>query len=172
MTLKEEPLFSWPLLYIFVFYIGFLFSKDKKKPHTVLVPTFCALFVVLFVWSTNHSNKELRALKDTFSQGEYETIIGKVTFESFVKHKGDGIDRFTIGSRKIIRDNPTKKYFKKGCWTGSVMKQGQLLNGVVKIDYIAFDNSVSSTKRATNKKFDQLCILKIERIGNNPELRT
>tara|TARA_Y100000034_G_C6674257_1_gene296170 strand:- start:67 stop:594 length:528 start_codon:yes stop_codon:yes gene_type:complete len=170
LSQKEDALVSWFLLYPIVFYILFLFSKDKRKPLTVLIPAFCALYVVLFIWSTIDSNKQLNALKYSFKQGNYETIEGKVTFESFDKQKRDGVDSFVIDTRKILRFHPERSSPAKGCWTGFVMKQGQLLNSLVKIDFINYPKWTTPPFRYGDEKVDVMCILRIERIGNNPDL--
>ena len=67
---------------------------------------------------------------------------------------------------------PEKIQFKQGCWKGLVMEQGHLLNGIVKIDYINFEHSHGSTSKYSDEKFDQICIFKIERIANNPDLNS
>lgn len=167
---KEEALVSWVFLYPIVLYIGFLFSENKKKPFTVVIPAFCALFVVTAVWSTIDSNNELNFLKGAFTQGSYKSIKGKVTFESFDKQKNDGVDSFVIGTRKILRFSPKKNSPAKGCWKGSVMKQGQLLNSLVKIDFINYPKWTTPPFKYGNEKVDVMCILRIERIGNNPDL--
>jgi hypothetical protein len=167
---KEEALFAWQLLLPIGLLVFFLFSKDKKKPLSILLPMIMISGVILIVLGTINGNAELNELKTSYLNGKYESVSGKVTFESFEKQKNDGVDSFVIGTRKIIRFDPKRDSRTNGCWTGSVMKQGQLLNSLVKIDFINYPKWTTPPFKYGDEKVDVLCILRIERIGNNPSL--